>query len=165
MIRFCLGEQIVSKFIIDRIGNSSGFSLIEVLVASTVFSLGLAGLAALLLVNITGSADARRESFAAMAAASLAEQIRLNPVALNQYLSPPENISSRLIMISGSGKLNLPVPSRVPGGWSAMMRHPWMVSQVMNIAMAPVPWSSRFSGSILAMGLTPKAIITVLRWS
>jgi len=94
MIRFCLGEQIVSKFIIDRIGNSSGFSLIEVLVASTVFSLGLAGLAALLLVNITGSADARRESFAAMAAASLAEQIRLNPVALNQYLSPPENIST-----------------------------------------------------------------------
>ena len=28
-----------------------------------------------------------------MAAASLAEQIHLNPVALNQYLSPPENIS------------------------------------------------------------------------
>lgn len=78
---------------IDRVGNNAGFSLIEVLVASTVFSLGLAGLAALLLVNITGSAEARRESSAALAAASLAEQIRLNPVALNQYLNPPETIS------------------------------------------------------------------------
>jgi len=83
----------VSKSQINKAGNSSGFSLIEVLVASTVFSLGLAGLAALLLVNIIGSADARRESFAAVAAASLAEQIRLNPVAVNQYLSPPTSIS------------------------------------------------------------------------
>lgn len=73
--------------------NHSGFSLIEVLVASTVFSLGLAGFAALLLVNIIGSADARRESVAAMAAASLAEQIRLNPVALDQYMNPPETVS------------------------------------------------------------------------
>lgn len=93
MIRFCLGEQIVSKSQITKTGNNSGFSLIEVLVASTVFSLGLAGLAALLLVNIIGSADARRESFAASAAASLAEQIRLNPVAENNYLNPPETIS------------------------------------------------------------------------
>ena len=83
----------MSKSQTNKAGNSSGFSLIEVLVASTVFSLGLAGLAALLLVNIIGSADARRESFATVAAASLAEQIRLNPVAVNQYLSPPTSIS------------------------------------------------------------------------
>ena len=83
----------MSKSQINKTGKNSGFSLIEVLVAATVFSLGLAGLAALLLVNIIGSADARRESFAAVAAASLAEQIRLNPVAVNQYLSPPESIS------------------------------------------------------------------------
>ncbi len=83
----------MSKSQINKAGKNSGFSLIEVLVAGTVFSLGLAGLAALLLVNIIGSADARRESFAAVAASSLAEQIRLNPVAVNQYLSPPESIS------------------------------------------------------------------------
>jgi len=93
VIRSCLGEQLVTKFQINKVRKSSGFSLIEVLVATTVFSLGLAGLAALLLVSITGSADARREGFVVMAAASLAEQIRLNPIALNQYLNPPDNIS------------------------------------------------------------------------
>lgn len=71
----------------------SGFSLLEVLIATTVFSVGLAGLAALLLANINGSAQARQEGLAAVAAANLAEQIRLNPVALNHYLNPPETIS------------------------------------------------------------------------
>ena len=73
---------------------NSGFSLLEVLVATTVFSLGLAGFAALLLTSIIGSAQARREGIAAIAAASLSEQIRLNPVALGRYLDPPQNISS-----------------------------------------------------------------------
>lgn len=73
--------------------RSSGFSLLEVLIASTVFSLGLAGFAALLLTSIIGSAQARREGIAAMSAASLSEQIRMNPVALNRYLNPAENIS------------------------------------------------------------------------
>ena len=73
--------------------GGSGFSLLEVLVATTVFSLGLAGFAALLLNSIIGSAQARREGIAATAAASLAEQIRLNPVALDRYLDPPESIS------------------------------------------------------------------------
>jgi len=73
--------------------KNSGFSLLEVLVASAVFSLGLAGLAALLLSSINSSADARREGYAAVAAASLAELIRLNPVALNRYLNPAETIS------------------------------------------------------------------------
>lgn len=65
----------------------------EVLVASTVFSFGLAGFAALLLTSIIGSTQARREGIAAIAAASLSEQIRLNPTALPRYLDPPENIS------------------------------------------------------------------------
>lgn len=73
--------------------GSSGFSLLEVLIASTVFSLGLAGFTALLLTSIIGSTQARQEGTAAMAAASLSEQIRMNPVALDRYLNPPENIS------------------------------------------------------------------------
>jgi type IV pilus assembly protein PilV len=73
--------------------RSSGFSLLEVLIASMVFSLGLAGFAALLLTSIIGSTQARREGIAAIAAASLSEQIRLNPTGLNRYLDPPENIS------------------------------------------------------------------------
>jgi len=71
----------------------SGFSLLEVLIATTVFSLGLAGFAALLLTSIIGSTQARREGIASMAAASLSEQIRLNPSALGRYLNPPEKIS------------------------------------------------------------------------
>jgi type IV pilus modification protein PilV len=71
----------------------SGFSLIEVLVASTVFSLGLAGFAALLLASIISSAEARRESIASMAAAGLSEQLRMNPAALDRYLNPPEYVS------------------------------------------------------------------------
>lgn len=71
----------------------AGFSLLEVLVASTVFSLGLAGFAALLLSSMIGSAQARRETIASKAAASLAEQIRMNSSALERYLDPPEYIS------------------------------------------------------------------------
>ena len=71
----------------------AGFSLLEVLVAGAVFSFGLAGLTALLLVSIIGSAQARHEGIASIAAANLAEQIRLNPVALERYLNPPETIS------------------------------------------------------------------------
>lgn len=59
----------------------------------TVFSLGLAGFSAMLVSSITGSAQAYRESIAAMAATSLSEQIRMNPLALHRYLNPPENIS------------------------------------------------------------------------
>ncbi len=73
-------------------GRGAGFSLLEVLVASTVFSLGLAGLAALLLNSISTSAEARRESLATVAAVSLAEQIRLNPSALDRYLNPADTI-------------------------------------------------------------------------
>ena len=72
---------------------SAGFSLLEVLIACTVFSLGLAGFAALLLTSIIDSTQARREGIAAIAAASLSEQILLNPGALNRYLHPPDNIS------------------------------------------------------------------------
>jgi len=79
----------------------SGFSLVEVLIAMTVFSLGLAGFAALLLTSIIGSTQARREGIAAMAAASLSEQIRMNPSALHRYLDPPEDIS---IICSGQNQ-------------------------------------------------------------
>jgi type IV pilus assembly protein PilV len=73
--------------------RSSGFSLIEVLVASIVFSLGLAGFASLLLSSMIDSAEARRAGIATLAAASLSEQIRLNSTALERYLNPPKYIS------------------------------------------------------------------------
>ena len=78
---------------INSRGRQSGFSLLEVLVASTIFSLGLAGFAALLLASIIGSAEAHKEGIASMAAANLSEQIRMNPIALERYLNPPEYVS------------------------------------------------------------------------
>lgn len=88
-----------TKHFISKINGlrTSGFSLIEVLVAATVFSLGLAGFAALLLSNMIGSSQARYEGIASVAAASLAEQIRLNPTAINRYLQPPEYISTMCV--------------------------------------------------------------------
>ena len=77
----------------SKVNKTSGFSLLEVLVASTIFSFGLAGFAALLLASIAGSTQAHREGIASMAAASLSEQIRLNPATLHRYLDPPEYIS------------------------------------------------------------------------
>jgi len=92
-----LGEQNVSLMQFKAPDAMAGFSLLEVLVAGTVFSIGLAGLSALLLTNIIGSAEARHQGTATVMAANLAEQISLNPLALNRYLNPPEYVS-RLCM-------------------------------------------------------------------
>jgi type IV pilus assembly protein PilV len=73
--------------IVSRI---SGFSLLEVLIASLVFSFGLAGFAGLLLASISGASAARSDGTAALAATSLAEQLRMNPTAMPRYLAPPE---------------------------------------------------------------------------
>lgn len=73
--------------------KTGGFSLIEVLVASMIFSLGLAGFSALLLSSMIGSGQARREGIASIAAANLAEHIRLNPVAIDNFLHPPEYVT------------------------------------------------------------------------
>ncbi len=73
--------------------RNSGFSLLEVLIASLVFSFGLAGFAALLLASISGASVARTDGSAALAAADLAEQLRMNPAAIQRYLEPPELVS------------------------------------------------------------------------
>jgi len=81
----------------DGFSNSGlrvqGFSLIEVLIASTIFSFGLAGFAALLMTSIIESTEARRQGIASIAATNLAEQIRLYPTVLERYIDPPEYIS------------------------------------------------------------------------
>ena len=69
--------------------KNSGFSLLEVLIASLIFSFGLAGFANLLLASMAGATEARLEGVATLAAASLSEQLRMNPEALDHYLDPP----------------------------------------------------------------------------
>jgi len=75
-------------------GSMTGFSLLEVLIAATIFSIGLAGLSALLLANIISSAEARNKSTATLMAANLAEQISLNTMSVDRYINPSENIAS-----------------------------------------------------------------------
>lgn len=79
-----------------------GFSLLEVLIASTMFSLGMAGLSALLLVNLGDSAQSRNSSTASSAAANLAAQIKLNPLAVDRYLNPPGNIARICVNLTGA---------------------------------------------------------------
>lgn len=74
--------------------RSAGFSLLEVLIAGTIFSFGLAGFSGLLLNSIAGAGEARAEGAAALAAANLAESLRMNPAAAQRYLDPPEVVSS-----------------------------------------------------------------------
>jgi len=65
-----------------------GFSLVEVLVAAAVFSLGLGGLSLMMLTSAHGSVEAQNKTAAAMQAASLAELILLNPAATDYYIHP-----------------------------------------------------------------------------
>ena len=73
-------------------GMYPGFSLLEVMIATAIFSLGLAGFATLLLSNMVSSAHARNASAISIAATQLAEQIRLNPDQIERYITPPEYI-------------------------------------------------------------------------
>jgi len=69
--------------------GQNGFSLVEVLVAAAVFSLGLAGLSLLLLNSVRGSAAATNRTTAAMHAASIAELILFSPAVKANFLNPP----------------------------------------------------------------------------
>lgn len=70
-----------------------GFSLVEVLVAAVVFSLGLGGLSLMMLTSVHGSVEAQNQTTAAMQAAALAELILLNPAATGHYINPPAETS------------------------------------------------------------------------
>jgi type IV pilus assembly protein PilV len=93
MTGFSFREHILSFVQIRAPAAFKGFSLLEVLVASTVFSLGLAGITALLLTNIIASSEARHEGIAMVAATNLAEYIHLNPYAIDSFTNPTDNIS------------------------------------------------------------------------
>lgn len=69
-------------------GWGTGFSLVEVMVAAAIFSLGLAGLSLMLMTSVHGSVEARNRTAAVMHASSLAELILLNPASLGHFMSP-----------------------------------------------------------------------------
>jgi len=68
--------------------KQAGFSLIEVMVAAAIFSMGLAGLSLLLLTAVMGTAEAGHQTVASTKASSLAEMIALNSYAAGHYINP-----------------------------------------------------------------------------
>jgi type IV pilus assembly protein PilV len=65
--------------------SCEGFTLVEVLVALVVLSVGLLGIAALLLNSLQGSRTALERTHAVTLAADMAERIRSNRSAGNAY--------------------------------------------------------------------------------
>ena len=67
-----------------------GFSLIELSVATAIYSLGLGSLSLMLLLSVHGTSAARFETTASIQAASLAELILMNSDAAGHYVYPAE---------------------------------------------------------------------------
>ena len=67
----------------------NGFSLIELSIATAIFSMGLGSLSLMLLTAIHGTAEARHQTVATMQASSLAEMIAMNSDAYGHYIDPP----------------------------------------------------------------------------
>ncbi len=65
-----------------------GFSLVEVMVSTVVFSLGLGGLSLMMLTSVHGTQQAQYQTVASMQASSLAELILMNPAAIGHYINP-----------------------------------------------------------------------------
>jgi type IV pilus assembly protein PilV len=59
--------------------RQGGFSLIELTVATAIYSMGLGSLSLMMLLAVGGTTDARFETTAAMQLSSLAEMILMNP--------------------------------------------------------------------------------------
>ena len=67
--------------------RKAGFSLIELTVATAIYSMGLGSLSLMMMVAVHGTADAGHEAVATGQAASLAELILMNPAAIGHYIS------------------------------------------------------------------------------
>ena len=75
--------EVVVRF--RSIHRQRGFSLIELSVATAIYSMGLGSLSLLMLLAVQGTAGARLDTTAVMHAASLAEMIAMNSDAVGHY--------------------------------------------------------------------------------
>lgn len=64
--------------------------MIEMLVATTVFSFGMGGMAALMLSAAGGMSEAEHETAAHLGAHAMAATLQLSPVALDHLANPPQ---------------------------------------------------------------------------
>lgn len=67
-----------------------GFSLVELAVATAVFSMGLGSLSMMMLSAIHGTMEARHRTVAVTQATSMAEMIAMQSNALDHYINPPD---------------------------------------------------------------------------
>lgn len=72
----------------QKIRGQSGFSLLELSVATIIYSMGLGGLSLMMLSAVQGTADARHRTVAVAEASSLAETILMNPAAFGHFMDP-----------------------------------------------------------------------------
>jgi type IV pilus assembly protein PilV len=72
----------------NRPGVQSGFSMIELALATAVFSMGLGSLSLMMLASVQGTAEARHQTVAATQAYSLAESILMQFDAYGHYIDP-----------------------------------------------------------------------------
>ena len=77
-----------------KAAGQSGFSLIELCVATAVYSMGLGGMALMLLLALRGTTGAQLDMVAAMHAASLAETIAMTSDAAGHYLAATTDAAS-----------------------------------------------------------------------
>lgn len=69
-----------------------GFSLIEMLVATSVFAFGMGGMASLMLAASGGMSEAGHETIAHLGADAMAATLQLAPAALDHLANPPQTV-------------------------------------------------------------------------
>lgn len=72
-----------------QLTGSKGFSLVEVMIAASIISMGLAGVSLLLLTAISGTAEAGHRTIATNSSGSLAELIAMSGQTAEHYTEPP----------------------------------------------------------------------------
>jgi len=68
--------------------RQQGFSLIELSVATAIYSMGLGSLALMMLLSVQGTVESRLQTVAAIETASLAEMILMTSDAVGHYANP-----------------------------------------------------------------------------
>lgn len=71
---------------------AAGFSLIELLVATSVLSFGMGGMAALMLAASGGMSEAEHLTRGQLDAAAMAATLQLSPIALEHLANPPPSV-------------------------------------------------------------------------
>jgi type IV pilus assembly protein PilV len=71
-----------------------GFSLIELSIATAIFSLGLGSLSMMMITAVLGTAEARHHTVATSQAESMAEMIAMSSDAFGHYVFPVEESSA-----------------------------------------------------------------------